>query len=251
MLKIYRFIIIFLLFIICSFAIHHNNIAQNAQNISTSPNNEDLYTVVRVIDGDTLDIAFHNHIKRIRIIGIDTPETVKHNHPIECYGKEATLQAEKMLLYQKIKLQKDTKGDDIDIYNRLLRHVILKNGENFGAFMVQNGYAKAYKKFEYETKKEFLDYEKDAQKNKKGMWEENICNKKTKELSNKKEKNIPLTEEKSTCKIKGNISSSGKKIYHLPSQRYYKRTFIDTKKGEKYFCTEEEAQQNGFLRSKV
>jgi len=53
------------------------------------------------------------------------------------------------------------------------------------------------------------------------------------------------------CVIKGNISSSGEKIYHVPSQRYYNQTVITTSKGERWFCNEEEAKKAGWRKSKV
>jgi|GEM_PF-2512108 len=52
------------------------------------------------------------------------------------------------------------------------------------------------------------------------------------------------------CLIKGNISSSKKeKIYHLPGQQYYEKTIIDESKGERWFCTEEEAIEAGWRKS--
>ena len=51
------------------------------------------------------------------------------------------------------------------------------------------------------------------------------------------------------CNIKGNISSSGDKIYHMPGQQYYEVTKIDGSKGEKYFCSTQEAEQAGFRAS--
>ena len=51
------------------------------------------------------------------------------------------------------------------------------------------------------------------------------------------------------CNIKGNISSSGDKIYHMPGQQYYEVTKIDESKGEKYFCSTQEAEQAGFRAS--
>lgn len=52
-------------------------------------------------------------------------------------------------------------------------------------------------------------------------------------------------------KIKCNISSSGKKIYHLPGDRLYKVTKVDTEKGEMWAHTQTEAMENGFQRSEV
>ena len=53
------------------------------------------------------------------------------------------------------------------------------------------------------------------------------------------------------CAIKGNISSSGKRIYHMPGQRYYDATKISVIKGERWFCTEQEAVRAGWRKAKV
>jgi hypothetical protein len=51
------------------------------------------------------------------------------------------------------------------------------------------------------------------------------------------------------CLIKGNISSDGVKIYHVPSGVSYNQTKIDSTRGERWFCTEQEAMANGWRRS--
>ena len=53
------------------------------------------------------------------------------------------------------------------------------------------------------------------------------------------------------CVIKGNISSSGERIYHLPGQRYYDKTLINGLQGERWFCTEQEAIAAGWRKAKV
>ncbi len=52
------------------------------------------------------------------------------------------------------------------------------------------------------------------------------------------------------CLIKGNINSKKEKIYHMPDQRDYEKTIIDTSKGERWFCTEEEALEAGWRKAK-
>ena len=52
------------------------------------------------------------------------------------------------------------------------------------------------------------------------------------------------------CRIKGNISRSGERIYHVPDSRDYDRTRIDLLKGEHWFCTEFEARAAGWLKAK-
>jgi hypothetical protein len=58
-----------------------------------------------------------------------------------------------------------------------------------------------------------------------------------------------LQEQKAACVIKGNISSSGERIYHVPGQRYYDKTQINESKGERWFCTEQEAVGAGWRKS--
>ena len=59
-----------------------------------------------------------------------------------------------------------------------------------------------------------------------------------------------LAEAKKECYIKGNISSKGQKIYHIPGNLNYEKTKINKNKGERWFCSEEEAKMNGWRKSK-
>ena len=52
------------------------------------------------------------------------------------------------------------------------------------------------------------------------------------------------------CDIKGNISSSGEKIYHVPGCASYDKTVISSEKGEKWFCSEEDAKESGWRKAK-
>jgi hypothetical protein len=52
------------------------------------------------------------------------------------------------------------------------------------------------------------------------------------------------------CEIKGNINLEGEKIYHVPSGEYYEKTVIEPEKGERWFCSEEDAAAAGWRRSK-
>jgi len=53
------------------------------------------------------------------------------------------------------------------------------------------------------------------------------------------------------CNIKGNVSTRGERIYHVPGQRYYDETRISASHGERWFCSEEEARAAGWRRSRV
>ncbi|MDP5338638.1 MAG: hypothetical protein NWQ28_08705, partial [Nodularia sp. (in: cyanobacteria)] len=60
---------------------------------------------------------------------------------------------------------------------------------------------------------------------------------------------IKKLDKKSECNIKGNISKTGSKIYHLPGMKYYESTVINPASGERWFCTESEAIANGWRKS--
>ena len=53
-----------------------------------------------------------------------------------------------------------------------------------------------------------------------------------------------------SCQIKGNISAKGERIYHVPGQRSYNQTKISPAKGERWFCSEAQAQAAGWRRAK-
>lgn len=54
-----------------------------------------------------------------------------------------------------------------------------------------------------------------------------------------------------TCNIKGNVSTRGERIYHVPGQEYYDDTRISASHGERWFCSEQEARAAGWRRAKV
>ncbi|MCP8883023.1 hypothetical protein NIM87_05890 [Devosia sp. XJ19-1] len=60
-----------------------------------------------------------------------------------------------------------------------------------------------------------------------------------------------LGQENRACNIKGNVSTQGERIYHVPGQKYYNDTRISPSHGERWFCSEEEARAAGWRRSKV
>ena len=104
-----------------------------------------IATVVEVVDGDTIDVRIRGRHERVRLIGIDTPETRKPNAPIECYGPEASAFTAAMLpVGTEVRIERDTVGRDD--YGRLLGYVHLLDAEGRpGTFVnleiVRQGYA--------------------------------------------------------------------------------------------------------------
>lgn len=145
------------------------------QNSSTS--NKIFYSVVKVVDGDTIDVSINGETKRLRLIGINTPETVDPRTAVQCFGKEASDKAKELLTGKKVSLEADSTQGELDKYSRLLRYVFLEDGTNFNLYMIREGYAYEYTystPYKYQT--EFKAAQVYAKANNKGLWSPNACN---------------------------------------------------------------------------
>lgn len=111
-------------------------------------------TVTRVVDGDTIEVRITARVEGpgagqarvggtydVRLIGMDTPESVKPGSPVECFGREASAATEALVEGQAVTLVKDV--EETDSYGRLLRYVYVGQ-EMVDARLVANGYAHAY-----------------------------------------------------------------------------------------------------------
>jgi micrococcal nuclease len=103
-----------------------------------------IATVVEIIDGDTIDVAIDGRQERIRLIGIDTPETRKPDAPIECYGPEASAFTARLLpVGATVRVERDVVGRDD--YGRLLGYVHRVDADGAETFVnleiVAEGYA--------------------------------------------------------------------------------------------------------------
>lgn len=132
------------------------------------------YQVVEVVDGDTIKIDFDGSIESIRLIGMDTPETVDPRKPVQCFGEEASKKAKELLLNKKVRLEDDP--TQYDKYGRLIKYVYLENGEMYNKKMIEDGYAHEYTyDIPYKYQSEFQEAEKYARENKLGLWSDNTC----------------------------------------------------------------------------
>lgn len=213
----------------------NSQVSSSSTKVSDSNDNQNLYLVTRVIDGDTFEIASG---ETIRLIGIDAPETVHPLKDVECFGEQASSFLKNLLENQVISLEKDV--SETDQYGRLLRYVYL-DGLFVNEYLVKEGYADAVSyPPDVKYQETFNAAEKSARENSFGLWTESCV------ANNGVVQGI---ETGNQCNIKGNISWSGEKIYHLPGCEYYEKTVIDETKGEKYFCNEEEAVSAGWRRA--
>jgi micrococcal nuclease len=99
-----------------------------------------LRTVRRVVDGDTLVL---DGDERVRLIGVDTPESVDPRRPIQWYGKEAAAYARSLLQGRRVRLEPD--AEPRDRYGRTLAYLHLEDGTFVNQRLVEEGYAFAYR----------------------------------------------------------------------------------------------------------
>ena len=109
------------------------------ESLNASPN---LATVKRVVDGDTIEIAIGGKTERVRLIGVDTPETKHPTKGVECYGPEASAYTEQLLpTGTALRVERDIEARDK--YGRLLLYVYTADSNVFvNLDLVMNGYAR-------------------------------------------------------------------------------------------------------------
>ena len=126
--------------------------------------------VVGVVDGDTIKVSLDGRTETVRLTGVDTPETVHPNRPVEHFGKEASAFTQSRLNGQTVRLEVDPQGDTRDRYGRLLRYVYLEDGTLFNAVLIREGYAHAYTNFPFSKLDEFRLLERQARESGAGLW---------------------------------------------------------------------------------
>lgn len=192
--------------------------------------------VVGIADGDTLTLLVGQTPHRIRLAEIDTPEA----------GQDWGSRARQALSSKVFRQHVTVVVTDTDRYGRLVGKVLL-GARDINREMVREGHAWAYRK--YLVDRSLLDDEAAARASGLGLWGLNDPIPPWDFRRSSSARKTPDTA--GTCNIKGNISSSGAKIYHVPGQRYYDATRIDPGRGERMFCSEAEARQAGWRRANV
>ena len=125
--------------------------------------------VERVVDGDTLIVRYQGESHTVRLIGVDTPETVHPTRPVQYFGAEASAFTKARLDGQMVELVVDRTGDTVDAYGRLPQFVYL-DGENFNATLIREGYGHAIRGFDYSMRREFIALDNQARIQGRGLW---------------------------------------------------------------------------------
>jgi micrococcal nuclease len=128
------------------------------------------WTVVGVLDGDTIEVARGNATDTVRLLGIDTPETHHPSKPVECFGPEAAAFTDDQLLGRSVQLEADI--EPRDRYDRRLAYVVV-DGERFNDELLRLGYARLLV-IEPNRKhaRTMLSEELDAKRAERGLWGE-------------------------------------------------------------------------------
>ena len=126
----------------------------------------------RVVDGDTIIVQDGSNRVRVRMIGIDTPESKRAGTAIQDHALDATRELQNLLAdSDQVCLIQDKIGDQYDIYNRRLSYAFAENGLDLNAEMLRQGWAKAYLRFPFERKGKFAELERIAKAAEVGRWE--------------------------------------------------------------------------------
>lgn len=206
--------------------------------------------VTRVYDGDTVSLRLNGTDHRVRLQGIDAPE---YDQP---FGKAAGDHLRALVLDREVRLETTGKGTGKDRYGRLLGKLWVQPADcatcgktlNANLAMLTVGLAWYYRHYKDELspedqgRYEFAEYEAKAKKA--GLWQHDNPTPPW-DWPRGDRKSQSATDD---CRIKGNISGSGR-IYHLPGQKDYEKTRISTANGERWFCTEAQAKAAGWRRA--
>jgi micrococcal nuclease len=173
-----------------------------------------LYSVVSVVDGDTVKLSIDGTTQTIRLIGLDTPETVDPRKPVQCFGKEASNKAKELLTGRSVRLEVDASQGTLDKYGRTLGYIFRDDGLFYNKHMIEQGFAHEYTyNIPYKYQSEFKAAEKSARENQRGLWSPDTCNGDTTSASGSSETQAdPAT------------TSSGGKFYtssYYSSKYYY------------------------------
>lgn len=160
---------VYLAIILSLFFISGFSNIDSSEFVISKPAQPGYYKVIEVPDGDTIVVNMDDRDERVRLIGVDTPETIKPNSPVECYGKEASNFLRSMLYGQEVKLEADPINQNRDRYERLLRYVYYKD-QLINKEIIKQGYGFAYLSFPFTKAEEFRLAQVSARQAEIGVW---------------------------------------------------------------------------------
>lgn len=145
--------------------------------VQEDPTTYEYFKVTRVVDGDTLEVDMHGFKEKVRLIGINTPETVDPRRDVGCFGKEASSRMKDLASGEMVRLESDPTQSFRDTYDRLLAYVYLEDGQMLNRKMLAEGYAYEYTYgMPYKYQREFRELVALARTSGRGLWSTATCN---------------------------------------------------------------------------
>ncbi|MCK5565384.1 MAG: thermonuclease family protein [Planctomycetes bacterium] len=129
--------------------------------------------VVRVVDGDTIEVEVYGvggDKEMLRLIGVDTPETVHPSLPVQFYGPEATQFTKNLCLNSAVALHVQKDGPLRGKYGRLLVYVELSEGRFLNEEIIKRGFGYSYTKYPHAKTDYYNQLQSEAQKGRRGLW---------------------------------------------------------------------------------
>ena len=194
---------------------------------------------IRVIDGDTFEVAG----TKVRLHAIDAPESdqicqTKQGKDWACGGWVTKVVSDRYS-----GMTANCEAVDTDRYGRTVARCTAL-GEDVGGWLVREGMAFAYPKYGAD----YVALERRAAARDRGLHAVKMQTPEQHRRLGKPEVKQPANGD---CKIKGNMTAKGDRIYHVPGQKYYDKTRISLNKGEHWFCSEAEARTAGWRKSRI
>lgn len=169
--------------VFASLTLYRGLTLQQQSSAQQAPTSLGTYLVQQVVDGDTVELRIDGRMQKVRLIGMDTPEVVDPRKVVQCFGREASTQAHKLLEGQTVRLEYDVQVGERDKYGRLLGYLFLPDGTNYAEKMIRDGYAHeyTYQGQAYKYQANFKSAEAEAQTSSRGLWAPNTCDGDTKQ----------------------------------------------------------------------
>jgi micrococcal nuclease len=185
----------------------------------------DPAVVTKVIDGDTIAVRQGGRSVTVRLIGVDTPEMADRDDPAappQPFAREASAYARRRLDGQPVRLEYERRAR-LDRYGRTLAYVFLADGVFFNRELVREGYARAFTRFPFRYREQFVADEAAARAARRGLWANQAV---------------------AVGPVIGNRRS---RIYHLPDQDHYDDV---APRNRVYFESEDAARAAGYERAR-
>ena len=188
-----------------------------------------------VVDGDTLQVGG----ARVRLFGVDAPELSQM-----CGGGTSRVPCgQRAAQWLRSRVQGRTlqcAAADTDRYGRVVARCGI-DGADLGQSIVESGWATAYRKYSMQ----YVAAEGRARAARRGIWALGFEGPEAYRRA-RTARAAPQVAPDPTCVVKGNVSSTGVRIFHLPASRDYQAVRIDPRKGERWFCSAAEALAAGW-----